>query len=75
MSRRAGDYCVTPWPATARFSPERTRSAWAVVDPVLMKHHRTLPYKRGSWGAKEAPVLIAADGCWYNPRFADVTSD
>jgi glucose-6-phosphate 1-dehydrogenase len=43
-------------------------AAWAVVEPVLETHHPALPYKRGSWGPKEAEVLIAADGCWHNPK-------
>jgi len=38
-----------------------------VVDPVLKKHHRVCPYKRGGWGPKEADTIIAADGCWHNP--------
>ena len=46
---------------------DAVEAAWAVVDPVLMKHRRTLPYKRGSWGPKEADALIAADGGWHNP--------
>jgi len=33
----------------------------AVVDPVLIKHARTAPYKRGGWGPAEADALIAAD--------------
>jgi glucose-6-phosphate 1-dehydrogenase len=37
------------------------------VDPVLEHHHRARPYKRGSWGPKEADALIAADGGWRNP--------
>jgi glucose-6-phosphate 1-dehydrogenase len=47
---------------------DAVEAAWAVVDPVLKKHHRVRPYKRGSWGPKEADVLIASDGGWYNPR-------
>jgi glucose-6-phosphate 1-dehydrogenase len=43
-------------------------AAWAVVDPVLKNHHRIRPYKRGSWGPKEADVVIAPDGFWHNPR-------
>jgi glucose-6-phosphate 1-dehydrogenase len=43
-------------------------SPWAVVDPVLKTHHRVLPYKRGSWGPKEADALIASDGRWHNPK-------
>jgi glucose-6-phosphate 1-dehydrogenase len=46
---------------------DAVESAWAVVDPVLTRHHRTIPYKRGSWGPKEADALIAADGGWHNP--------
>jgi glucose-6-phosphate 1-dehydrogenase len=42
-------------------------AAWAVVDPVLEHHHRVRPYRRGSWGPKEADALIAADGGWHNP--------
>jgi glucose-6-phosphate 1-dehydrogenase len=43
-------------------------AAWAVVDPVLKTHHRARPYKRRSWGPKEADAIIASDGCWHNPR-------
>jgi len=34
---------------------------------VLKKHHRVLPYKRHTWGPKEADVIIAAHGGWHNP--------
>jgi glucose-6-phosphate 1-dehydrogenase len=54
---------------------DAVEAAWAVVDPVLIKHRRAAPYKRGSWGPKEANALIAAGGCWHNPSFADATSD
>lgn len=47
---------------------DAVEAAWAAVDPVLVKHHRAIPYRRGSWGPKEADALIAADGGWYNPR-------
>jgi glucose-6-phosphate 1-dehydrogenase len=43
-------------------------AAWAVVDPVLKNHHRARPYKRGTWGPKEADAIIASDGGWHNPR-------
>jgi glucose-6-phosphate 1-dehydrogenase len=46
---------------------DAVEAAWAVVDPVLKTHHRALPYKCGSWGPKEADVLIASDGPWINP--------
>jgi glucose-6-phosphate 1-dehydrogenase len=47
---------------------DAVEAAWAVVDPVLRTHHRARPYKRGSWGPKEADALIVPDGCWHNPR-------
>ncbi len=43
-------------------------AAWAVVDPVLKTHHRARPYNRHTWGPKDADAIIAADGCWHNPR-------
>jgi glucose-6-phosphate 1-dehydrogenase len=48
-------------------------AAWAVVEPVLETHHPSRPYKRGTWGPKEADVLIAADGCWQNPKPTEVS--
>ena len=47
---------------------DAVEAAWAVVDPVLKHHHRARPYKRGSWGPKEAAALIALDGTWHNPE-------
>ena len=46
---------------------DAVEAAWAVVDPVLNKHPRALPYKRGSWGPKAADAIIEADGGWHNP--------
>ena len=46
---------------------DAVEAAWAVVDAVLKKHHRALPYKRGSWGPKQADTMIAASGGWHNP--------
>jgi glucose-6-phosphate 1-dehydrogenase len=46
---------------------DAVEAAWAVVDPVLRKHARALPYRRGSWGPKQADALVAADGGWHNP--------
>ena len=46
---------------------DAVEAAWAVVDPVLEHHHRARPYKRGTWGPKEAEALIAGDGGWRNP--------
>ena len=52
---------------------DAVEAAWAVVEPVLRTHHGTLPYEHGSWGPKEADVLIAADGYWHNPKPEEVT--
>ena len=46
---------------------DAVEAAWAVVDPVLKTHHRVLPYKRHSWGPKEADALIASHSRWHNP--------
>jgi glucose-6-phosphate 1-dehydrogenase len=46
---------------------DAVEAAWAVVDPVLVHHHRVRPYRRRSWGPKQADTLIAADGSWHNP--------
>jgi len=43
-------------------------AAWAVVDPVLADHHQAYPYKRRTWGPKEAEALITSSGRWHNPR-------
>jgi glucose-6-phosphate 1-dehydrogenase len=43
-------------------------AAWAVVDPVLKKHHRVRPYRRHGWGPKEADAIIASNGSWHNPK-------
>jgi glucose-6-phosphate 1-dehydrogenase len=47
---------------------DAVEAAWAVIDPVLKTHNRSRPYRRASWGPHEADALIAADGCWYNPK-------
>ncbi len=52
---------------------DAVEAAWAVVDPVLRTHLRVRPYKRLSWGPKEADVLIATDGGWYNPGCSKTT--
>jgi glucose-6-phosphate 1-dehydrogenase len=46
---------------------DAVEAAWAVVDPVLKTSFKALPYKRGSWGPKEADALIEADSQWLNP--------
>jgi glucose-6-phosphate 1-dehydrogenase len=52
---------------------DAVEAAWAVVDPVLKAHHRVRPYKRRSWGPKEADVIIASDGCWHNPNLKETS--
>ena len=37
---------------------DAVEAAWTVVDPFLRPTTPALPYKRGSWGPKEAEVLI-----------------
>ena len=54
---------------------DAVEAAWAVVEPVLTKHARSIVYKPGSWGPKQAQALIAADGGWFNPRLGDAAAD
>jgi glucose-6-phosphate 1-dehydrogenase len=54
---------------------DAVEAAWAVVEPVLVKHRRAIPYKRGGWGPKESDALIARDGGWYNPRLIHAPPD
>jgi len=44
---------------------DAVEAAWAAVEPVLATHRPATPYRRGSWGPREADALIAADGGWY----------
>jgi glucose-6-phosphate 1-dehydrogenase len=46
---------------------DAVEAAWEVVDRVLKNHPPVRPYKRGTWGPKEANAMIAADGGWHNP--------
>jgi glucose-6-phosphate 1-dehydrogenase len=54
---------------------DAVEAAWAVVDPVLKNHHRVRPYKRGSWGPKEADAIISSNGFWHNPRPRETSGD
>jgi len=54
---------------------DAVEAAWAAVEPVLRKHPKSIVYKRGSWGPKQADALIAADGGWFNPRLTDAAAD
>lgn len=46
---------------------DAVEAAWVVVDQVLRHHPRVRPYKRGTWGPKQADALIEAAGGWHNP--------
>ncbi len=52
---------------------DAVEAAWAAVDPVLKTHHQARPYRRGSWGPKEADALIATAGGWHNPSAKDAS--
>ncbi|MEO8314614.1 MAG: glucose-6-phosphate dehydrogenase [Pseudomonadota bacterium] len=54
---------------------DAVEAAWRVVEPVLTRHPKVVPYRRGSWGPREANALIAADGPWLNPEIRDATAD
>jgi glucose-6-phosphate 1-dehydrogenase len=54
---------------------DAVEAAWAVVDPVLENHHPSIPYRRGSWGPRQADGLIGPDGYWHNPRRDDAATD
>jgi glucose-6-phosphate 1-dehydrogenase len=47
---------------------DAVEAAWAVVDPVLKKHPRSLTYKRGGWGPKQADAIPGPDSAWQNPK-------
>lgn len=38
---------------------DASEAAWAVIEPVLKEHPRSLPYRKGSWGPKEAQAFTA----------------
>ena len=46
---------------------DAVEAAWVAVDPILKKHPRSLPYKRRTWGPKQADSIIAYSDGWYNP--------
>lgn len=47
---------------------DAVEAAWAVVDPILKHHPRARPYKRDTWGPKEADAILASGVRWYNPE-------
>jgi glucose-6-phosphate 1-dehydrogenase len=46
---------------------DAVEAAWTVVDQVLKRHPRVRPYKRHTWGPKQADALIADGSGWHNP--------
>jgi glucose-6-phosphate 1-dehydrogenase len=46
---------------------DAVEAAWAVVEPVLKRHSKAIPYRRGSWGPRQAEALIADGGRWRDP--------
>ena len=54
---------------------DAVEAAWAVVDPVLRKHDRVRPYRRHSWGPKEADAILASGGSWHNPRPKEASTE
>ncbi len=47
---------------------DAVEAAWTVVDPVLKHHHRAVPYKRDTWGPKQADTLLEKGMKWHNPQ-------
>lgn len=47
---------------------DAVEAAWAVVDRVLKHHHRVRPYRRNTWGPKEANKLLLPGTPWHNPE-------
>ena len=43
-------------------------AAWRVVNDVLTKHHKALPYKKHTWGPEQADDLIADPDRWHDPE-------
>jgi glucose-6-phosphate 1-dehydrogenase len=59
----------------ALFSREdAVEAAWAALDRVLKTHRPAIPYRKGSWGPKEADALIAPNIGWHNPEPERVSS-
>ncbi len=50
-------------------------AAWSVLDKVLVEHHKSIPYEKGSWGPREADTLLGPHGPWHNPCCEDPNAD
>jgi glucose-6-phosphate 1-dehydrogenase len=54
---------------------DAVEAAWAVVDKVLTHHPRVRPYRRNTWGPKEANALLATGVAWHNPNSGDTPEE
>jgi hypothetical protein len=52
-----------------------SRSDALVLFGVTGLSLRALPYKRRSWGPKEADAIPASGGSWHNPRRNETSGD
>jgi glucose-6-phosphate 1-dehydrogenase len=46
---------------------DAVEAAWRVVDPILDNVVPLHPYARGTWGPKEADLLLANGDTWHDP--------
>src|SRR3954470_15874575 len=46
---------------------DTVEAAWRVVDPILGDATPVHPYPRGSWGPKEAELLLPDGEAWHDP--------
>ena len=49
---------------------DAVEAAWTVVEPVLKHHHKSIAYRCGTWGPKDADGLLGSHGPWHNPTEA-----
>jgi glucose-6-phosphate 1-dehydrogenase len=50
------------------FARQQTvEAAWRVVDPILGDAVPVQPYAAGSWGPKDAEVLLPGGETWHDP--------
>lgn len=50
---------------------DAVESAWRIVDPVLGGVVGVHPYRAGSWGPKEADILLPEGETWHDPTDAN----
>ena len=47
---------------------DAVEAVWAIVDPLIRDPHPPCEYEPGSWGPREAAVLVAQVGGWNTPE-------